>query len=117
MRNTDAAPYDLAIITANWPASREIHWQMLLRARAIENQAYVIGVNRVGLDGNQIEYNGYSCVVDYQGNVHFQTIRHENTQTASLYIEALRNYRKSFPVWMDRDAELDRLFHESDETA
>jgi omega-amidase len=71
MRNSDN-PYDLAIVIANWPASREIQWQTLLRARAIENQSYVIGVNRVGVGGKQIEYNGYSCVVDYQGNFNLQ---------------------------------------------
>jgi omega-amidase len=116
MRNSDSPPYDLAIVTANWPASREIHWQMLLRARAIENQSYVIGVNRVGVDGNQIEYHGYSCVIDYKGNVHFQDVHHENTQTASLSLTTLRNYRETFPFWKDRDTELDGLFHESDET-
>ena len=116
MRNSDD-PYDLAIVSANWPAAREIQWQMLLRARAIENQAYVIGINRIGVDGNQIEYNGYSCVVDYQGNVHFQELNRPHTQTASLSLTTLRNYRKNFPVWMDRDRELDGLFHEADETA
>ncbi len=114
MRNS-GSPYDLAIVIANWPASREIHWQTLLRARAIENQSYVIGVNRVGVDGNQVEYNGYSCVIDYQGNVHFQEVKHDHTQTASLSLSTLRNYRKTFPVLMDRDTELDQLFHESDE--
>ena len=116
MRNS-ADPYDLAIVTANWPASREIQWQTLLRARAIENQSYVIGVNRIGVDGNQIEYNGYSCVIDYQGNVHFQEVKRPLTQTASLSLATLQNYRETFPVWMDRDTELDRLFHVSDETA
>lgn len=116
MRNSDN-PYDLAIVTANWPASREIHWQTLLRARAIENQSYIIGVNRIGVDGNQIEYNGYSCVIDYKGNIFFQEVGQENTQTASLSLTTLRNYRESLPFWKDRDAELDGLFHESNETA
>jgi len=116
MRNTDP-PYDLAIVVANWPAAREIHWQMLLRARAIENQSYVIGVNRVGTDGNQIEYNGYSCVVDYQGNVHYQDVHRAFTQTAALSLTTLNQYRKTFPAWMDRDKEVDRLFNETDETA
>ena len=116
MRNTDP-PYDLAIVVANWPAAREIHWQMLLRARAIENQAYVIGVNRVGLDGNQIEYNGYSCVVDFQGNVHYQTVGHEVTQSANLSLTALKKYRETFPAWMDRDKEIDQLLNEIEQTA
>jgi omega-amidase len=116
MRNT-APPYDLAIVTANWPASREIHWQTLLRARAIENQSYVIGINRIGVDGNQVEYNGYSCVVDYHGNVHFQDVHHQHTQTASLTRSTLEKYRESFPAWMDRDTERDGLFHESEKTS
>ena len=115
MRNSDTS-YDLAIVTANWPASREIHWQTLLRARAIENQSYVIGINRIGVDGNQVEYNGYSCIVDYQGNVHFQEVGRPLTQTADLSLTTLQNYRKTFPVLMDRDTECDGLFHESDET-
>ncbi len=115
MRNT-TPPYDLAIVVANWPAAREIHWQMLLRARAIENQAYVIGVNRVGVDGNQIEYNGYSCVVDFQGNVHYQTVGHEFTQLANLSYSALKNYRDTFPAWKDRDKEVDQLLDEIEKT-
>ncbi len=115
MRNT-TPPYDLAIVVANWPAAREIHWQMLLRARAIENQAYVIGVNRVGVDGNQIEYNGYSCVVDFQGNVHYQTVGQEVTQSASLSFSALKNYRDTFPAWMDRDKEVDQFLDEIEQS-
>ncbi len=111
MRNTEPS-YDLTIVVANWPAAREIHWQMLLRARAIENQAYVVGVNRVGVDGNQIDYNGYSCVVDFQGNVHYQTVGHEITQSASLSFSALKNYRETFPAWMDRDKEVDQFLDE-----
>ena len=115
MRNT-TPPYDLAIVVANWPAAREIHWQMLLRARAIENQAYVVGVNRVGVDGNQIDYNGYSCVVDFQGNVHYQTLGHEVTQSASLSFSALKNYRDTFPAWMDRDKEVDQFLDEIEQS-
>ncbi len=115
MRNT-TPPYDLAIVVANWPAAREIHWQMLLRARAIENQAYVIGVNRVGVDGNQVDYNGYSCVVDFQGNVHYQALGHEVTQSASLSYSALKNYRETFPAWMDRDKEVDQFLDEIEQS-
>lgn len=115
MRNS-VTPYDLAVVVANWPASREIHWQTLLRARAIENQAYIIGVNRVGEDGNGIEYNGYSCVIDYQGNVHFQTVGHSHTQTAGLSMATLNQYRESFPAWMDSDREVDQLFNDREET-
>ena len=115
MRNT-TPPYDVVIVFANWPAAREIHWQMLLRARAIENQAYYIGVNRVGVDGNRIDYNGYSCVVDFQGNVHYQTVGQEVIQSASLSSSALNNYRQSFPAWMDRDKEVDQFLDEIEQT-
>jgi omega-amidase len=56
--------YDLAFFVANWPAKRAAHWRALLRARAIENQAYMIGVNRVGVDGNGFDYSGNSMVID-----------------------------------------------------
>lgn len=59
---------DLYLFPANWPASRRLHWQVLLRARAIENQAYVVGVNRVG-SGGGLDYSGDSCVVDPTGEL------------------------------------------------
>ncbi len=59
--------YDLLVFVANWPAARRNHWLSLLQARAIENQAYVVGVNRIGVDGNDIEYTGDSVVYDFNG--------------------------------------------------
>ena len=67
-RLDDAKEYDALIYVANWPAKRNYVWKNLLVARAIENQAFVIGVNRVGVDGNEIEYTGDSVLIDPWGN-------------------------------------------------
>ena len=104
-------PYDVALFAANWPAARANHWKVLLQARAIENQAYVIGVNRVGRDGNDIDYNGCSSVIDPAGNILFQKKDLPWIHTESLSYALLKDYRESFPAWMDRDTEIDRLFH------
>ena len=66
-RNTEM--YDMAVYVANWPAVRREAWQILLRARAIENQCYAIGVNCVGKDGNGLEYSGDSAIVSPKGEV------------------------------------------------
>ncbi|MFK3779295.1 amidohydrolase [Agrobacterium sp. NPDC089420] len=63
--------YDVALYIASWPARRAAHWKSLLPARAIENQAYVIGVNRVGIDGNDLAYDGDSMVIDPLGEICF----------------------------------------------
>jgi predicted amidohydrolase len=110
-------PYDVALFTANWPAARVNHWKALLQARAIENQSYIIGVNRVGTDGNDIDYNGYSSVIDPIGNILFQKKDLPWIHTESLSYSHLQDYRKSFPAWMDRDTEIDRLFHETPHNA
>lgn len=97
-------PYDVLIYVANWPAARAHHWSALLAARAIENQCYVIGVNRIGDDGNQVHYNGDSMVLDYEG----QSLMHAGQQSglhyATLDVTALRAYRDKFPAWLDQDA-------------
>jgi predicted amidohydrolase len=95
--------YDLAVFTANWPAARDSHWDTLLRARAIENQCYVAGVNRTGADGNGITYNGRSSVIDFYGNVIYQSPDGESVQTVELSFDKLSSYRNSFPAWMDSD--------------
>src|SRR6185295_345690 len=64
-----SAEYDMLIYVANWPEKRNTAWKTLLQARAIENQCYVIGVNRVGKDGNDIYYSGESMVIDAMGEV------------------------------------------------
>lgn len=95
--------YDVAVYVANWPEKRAAHWRALLRARAIENQCYVIGVNRVGVDGNGVSYCGDSAVVDYAGNAIFEKGNEECAATVGLSFDGLAAYRQSFPAWKDAD--------------
>ncbi|MTD40916.1 amidohydrolase [Erwinia sp. CPCC 100877] len=96
--------YDLALFVANWPASRSHHWQALLMARAIENQAYVAGCNRVGTDGNGLHYRGDSCIIDPQGEILASADPHQTCcLEARLSLEAMKNYREAFPAWRDAD--------------
>ncbi len=95
--------YDVAVFVANWPEKRSYHWKTLLLARAIENQCYVIGVNRVGKDGNGYYHSGDSSVIDPAGNIIFRKQDEESIYTASLSYPVLQEYRKSFPAWMDAD--------------
>jgi omega-amidase len=101
-RNLDNA-YDLAIFVASWPARRSAHWRALLRARAIENQAYVAAVNRVGLDGSGIDHRGNSTVIDPLGNVLFEQANDDRTVTLTLRRKVLTDYRRQFPAWKDAD--------------
>lgn len=96
--------YDLLIYVACWPASRRLAWDTLLRARAIENQCYVCGVNRVGTDGNGIRYNGGSAVYSPKGEC-IAGIPEENEGVATirLDLESLHTFRQHFPVWQDAD--------------
>ncbi len=96
--------YDLAIYTANWPAVRSYPWDILLKARAIENQAYVLGVNRVGTDGPGNSYSGHSKVVDAKGNILSEAPDNlEAVMHATLSAEALLSFRKKFNVGPDWD--------------
>jgi predicted amidohydrolase len=94
------AGVDVFVVIANWPAARVSHWLALLVARAIENQAYVIGCNRVGRDPN-VEYPGRSVVIDPRGNIIADGGDREGAINATLDLEALRAYRKSFPALAD----------------
>ncbi len=99
------AEYDLMLYIANWPKARVNAWDKLLSARAIENQAYVAAVNRVGLDGNKIEYNGHSTLIDAKGDYIIEPI--ENTAsvtTMTISKKELEAFRKKFPVGMDCDS-------------
>lgn len=96
--------YDVLIYVANWPAARRHAWSSLLLARAIENQAFVIAVNRVGQDGNDIHYSGDSVVVDYQGQLLASLPKSEaGVLTATLDGTALAQYRQAFPAHLDAD--------------
>lgn len=95
--------YDAIIIVANWPSSRQNAWQILLRARAIENQCYVIGANRVGQDKNS-SYSGYSAIIDAKGQTLAQAQKgKEQTVTAEIDTDSLLRFRSKFPVLKDRD--------------
>jgi predicted amidohydrolase len=96
--------YDLLIYIANWPERRIDAWDTLLKARAIENQAYVVGVNRIGKDINEIEHSGNSQIIDPKGNVISVTKPHEeNTETIELNFDELTDFRNKFRVSDDAD--------------
>lgn len=96
--------YDVLIYVANWPAARRHAWSSLLVARAIENQALVLAVNRVGQDGNDIHYSGDSVVLDYQGQLLASLTKGEaGVLTATLDGGALAQYRQAFPAHLDAD--------------
>lgn len=98
------AGYDLLIYMANWPVRRSHHWRALLQARAIENQAYCVGLNIVGADGNGLEYVGDSAVIDCSGQHLCQLAAQEGVFTTEISLDALRNYRTQFPFLADADA-------------
>ena len=98
------AAYDLLIYVANWPAKRRSAWQALLKARAIENLAYLVGVNRVGEDGNGIAYSGDSTVLTYIGEEIVSGAYQPLVANVTLDYEALSQYRASFPAHLDADS-------------
>ncbi|CNH71220.1 putative hydrolase [Yersinia massiliensis] len=96
--------YDLALYVANWPSARAKVWQTLLAARAMENQAYVAGCNRVGHDDNGHHYQGDSLILDMQGEILAQAEPEQAAVLeAELSLEALQAYREAFPAWRDAD--------------
>jgi predicted amidohydrolase len=95
--------YDLLVYVANWPEKRIHAWKTLLQARAIENQCYVVGVNRIGNDGNNIYYNGESMVVDPLGEILYQKKDEEDIFTITLDKDHLNAVRENFPFWRDAD--------------
>ena len=99
----DSPEYDLLIYVANWPERRSHAWKTLLQARAIENQSYVVGVNRVGNDGNNIYHSGDSMIVDPLGEVLYQAPREEAVFTSTLRKDKLEEIRSRYPFWRDAD--------------
>lgn len=96
--------YDLLIYVANWPIPRRLAWDTLLRARALENQCYACGVNRIGTDGYQLKYNGGSKVYSALGEeLAALPDGEEGTATTALSLSTLRQFREKFPVWKDAD--------------
>ncbi len=102
LRNVDAE-YDLLIVVANWPEKRSLHWRTLIPARAIENLAYVIGVNRVGHDGNEVYHSGDSECIDPAGNVVYYKRDEEDVYTFSILAEEVIKARRYFPFLKDAD--------------
>ena len=96
--------YDLLIYIANWPEIRRYPWKSLLTARAIENQCFVVGLNRIGKDGNGIYHSGDSAIIEPKGEIISNTKPHEeSTETITLNSADLISYRKSFPSILDAD--------------
>ncbi|MFY7653151.1 MAG: nitrilase-related carbon-nitrogen hydrolase, partial [Chitinophagaceae bacterium] len=101
--NDGKPEYDVLIFVANWPEKRKQAWITLLKARAIENQCYVIAVNRVGTDGNGHYYSGNSCIIDPLGNELLHIENEESAFTYSLSYELLLQLRNQFPFLQDAD--------------
>lgn len=99
-RNNDG--YDLIIYVANWPESRIFAWETLLKARAIENQCYVFGVNRIGTDGNHLNYPESSYAFDAEGKL--ISICENKLVSADIDLNKLKNFRNQFPFLLDRDS-------------
>ncbi len=96
--------YDLLIYVANWPERRNDVWKILLKARAIENQSYVVGVNRIGNDGNNVYHSGDSAVHNPKGNIMSTTKTfEESVETLVLNLDELNAFREKFPVGKDAD--------------
>jgi predicted amidohydrolase len=95
--------YDVLLCVANWPAERQQIWNTLLRARAVENQCYCVGVNVVGTDGNGVGYSGGSAIYTAEGNALLEAGELAGVFTTSLGGDALLDYRRRFPAWQDAD--------------
>lgn len=93
--------YDVLLYVANWPEKRVSHWNALLKARAIENQAYVLGVNRVGTDANKLAYSGDSKIIDALGDLYELNKNEENVLVSNLQKEKLNEVRKLLPFLSD----------------
>ena len=97
--------YDLLIYVASWPQARRLAWDTLLCARALDNMCYVCGVNRIGVNGNKLIYNGGSVVFSAKGEVLASVPDgEEGIETVSLSLISLQQLRDKFPVWKDADA-------------
>ncbi|MCA6362272.1 MAG: amidohydrolase [Bacteroidetes bacterium] len=98
------ADYDILIYVANWPEARSFQWETLLRARAIENQCYVIGVNRIGRDGKNIPHDGRSLLLNFKGeNMHYYEYNVPQVVRQTFDLNNLEQFRSNFPAGMDAD--------------
>ena len=102
-RNSNDRGYDLALFVASWPAVRISAWDVLLQARAVENQCYTVGVNRVGTDGNEVAHCGHSTVVDPYGEKLLTVRQAEGVYCITLDKASLEDFRRKFPLLQDAD--------------
>ncbi len=102
LRNVDES-YDMLLLVASWPDRRSSHWKALLPARAIENLSYIVAVNRVGHDGNEIYHSGHSMCLDPFGNTIYYKPEDEDLYTFSVNFEELVKIRRQFPFLKDAD--------------
>ncbi len=102
LRNKDAV-YDLLLVVANWPEKRSLHWRTLIPARAVENQSYIVAVNRVGHDGNEVYHSGDSNCIDPNGNVVYYKRDEEDVYTFTINAEELIKVRNAMPFLADAD--------------
>lgn len=95
--------YDLLLYVANWPEKREFAWSNLLKARAIENQCYVVGVNRVGIDGKEIPYSGQSVVLRYDGKAVIESGKRAGLFVCKASKKKMKAFRRAYNFLADRD--------------
>nr|MBS0037833.1 nitrilase family protein [Saprospiraceae bacterium] len=100
-RNNDDS--DVMVYVANWPSVRRDAWNALLKARAIENLSFVVGVNRVGRDANNIDYQGETQIIDYEGKLLAFLDQNEGLATVTFSKDDLLTFRKRYPFLEDRD--------------
>lgn len=104
LRNTREEAYDMLLLVASWPERRSHHWRTLIPARAVENQAYVVAVNRVGHDGHEVYHQGDSMCIDPNGKVVYYKPNDEDLYTFSINKNEVTRARKDFPFQQDADA-------------
>jgi omega-amidase len=97
------ADYDMLLVLANWPERRSLHWRTLIPARAVENQSYVVAVNRVGHDGNETYHSGDSMCIDPNGKVVYYKPNDEDLYTFSVNLEEVQGSRRRHPFLKDAD--------------
>ena len=102
LRNVDE-DYDVLLIVANWPERRALHWRTLIPARAVENQSYVIAVNRVGHDGNEVYHSGDSTCISPNGDVVYYKRDEEDVYTFSIIYDEVTKTRRALPFLKDAD--------------
>lgn len=109
-RNVWGDDYDLILVSANWPEARIAMWDVLVAARAVENQCYIVAANLVGDDGAGWHYNGHSVAYDTRLKelLGFQD-NEQGTRIADLSMPVLKHYREALPLWRDTDRKLVRL--------